>query len=152
MRSLLSSQKHLVQTWIGAGHLLVSNSSLAFHCSLDKEQQGTAVPFCKDTGDLTKDDNRPASRILVLYSLSQRGTKLCDTSETKPVPTGGTSLPVIHSGAHMEAPHREEMPPVFQRTVAFPWGPPGPPQRSVSSRLPVHQAQATGCLWGEWEV
>lgn len=63
--------------------------SLAFHCSLDKNQQGVAVSVYNDTGHLMKGGDRPRPRVLALYSPSQMENPAVTTA----VPTEGTSLP-----------------------------------------------------------
>lgn len=88
IRSPLGSQSILSQHGYERDTSLLK-PSLAFHCSLDKNQQGVAVSVYNDTGHLMKGDDRPRPRVLALYSPSQMENPAVTTA----VPTEGTSLP-----------------------------------------------------------
>lgn len=87
IRSPLGSQSIFSQHGYAQDSSLLQ-PSLAFHCSLDKNQQGVAVSVYNDIGHLMTGD-RPTPRVLVLYSPSQMENPAVMTA----VLTEGTSLP-----------------------------------------------------------
>lgn len=136
--SPLGSQHRLVQTQTRAGMPPGVNPSLAFHDSLDKDQEGAAVPFYKDVGDLIKDDNRPMPRILVLYPPSQVEEPSCVSTAVQSLfPVEGQVSPAFR--CPWPLPTGMKMP----QTSPSHGGLQGPLPHSVSSRPPAQHAQGT---------